>query len=82
MLAAAPVFACTKGRRHQQQLDDYDSRRQGHNGLRRLEAERVLDRAAIQHLKEPGTRELGLLVDHREDLVGGRTRIPTGSAGT
>jgi hypothetical protein len=58
--ARRPIFVCTKGRRHQQLLDEYDSKRQGQNGLRRLETERVLDRAVLG-LTEIGTREMALI---------------------
>jgi len=58
--ARRPIFVCTKGRRHQQLLDEYDSKRRGQNGLHRLEAERVLDRS-VHGLEEIGTREMALL---------------------
>jgi hypothetical protein len=58
--ARRPIFACTKGRCHQQLLDEYDSKRKGQNGLRRLEAERVLDRGVLG-LAEIGTREMALI---------------------
>jgi hypothetical protein len=58
--ARRPIFVCTKGRRHQQLLDEYDSKRKGQNGLRRLEAERVLDRVVLG-LTEIGTREMALI---------------------
>jgi hypothetical protein len=60
LAARRPIFVCTKGRRHQQLLDEYESKRQGQNGLRRLEAERVLDRAVLG-LTEIGTREMALI---------------------